>query len=107
MHNTGGDIIRLSGCESFPFSVLLARDNGPLDHRPVFVARMRMAASADARWPLGRYKRKDFAAMPVTGASETSMLTLTCCASADADPRNKNVAHTVTKRRIIASQSLH
>ena len=60
MHYTGGNIIRLPSCDSFPLSVPLARDNGPLDHRPVFVTRMRMSASADARWPLGRYQRKNF-----------------------------------------------
>jgi hypothetical protein len=46
MHYTGGNIIRLPSWENFPFPVLLARDNGPLDHRPLFVARMRMSACA-------------------------------------------------------------
>jgi hypothetical protein len=49
---------------------------------------------------------KTLSGMPVTGASATSMLTLTCCASADADPRSKAMAHTVAKHRITASQSL-
>jgi hypothetical protein len=34
------------------------------------------------------------------------MLTLTCCASADADASNTTVAQIVAKRRITASHSL-
>ena len=103
MHNAGGDIIGLSSRQSFPFSSILARNNGPLDHRPVFVAGCVWRPVLTPGGHSVVISVKTLSGTPVTGASETSMLTLTCCASADADARNKTVAQIVGNRRITAS----
>jgi hypothetical protein len=60
MHDASGDIVGLASRERFPFSAVLPRDHGSLDHRPLFVAWMPMSAGADARKPLSGYKCKDF-----------------------------------------------
>jgi hypothetical protein len=105
-HDASGDIVGLASSEHFPFSAVLPRDHGSLDtvpySSPGCVCRPVLTPSGHSVV----ISVKTLSGMPVTGASATRMLTLTCCASADADPRSKAMAHTVAKHRITASRSL-